>query len=148
MSDKKSMGFDKLLSEEDVEHENEHKLTRVGASLTLISTVVGGGIVGLPFAFYYTGLGLGSFLIVLMGIQTVYSVNLYLAAKDFLPGNPESLFEIGYMLWKRNSIFFICTIIIMNSFGLMLIYFIVFGDTLSSLMINLLNSVDEHNFFG
>jgi amino acid permease len=85
-----------------------------------------------------------------MGIQTVYSVKLYLAAKDFLPGNPGSMFEIGYILFKRTSIFYICAIIIMNSFGLMLIYFIVFGDTLSSLMINLskTDSIDVDSFFG
>lgn len=127
---------------------DEHRLTKIGAALALVSTVVGGGIVGLPFAFYYTGIGAGLLLLFLMGIQTVYSVKLYLAAKDFLPGSPESLFEIGYILFKRNSIFYICTIIILNSFGLMLIYFIVFGDTLSSLMQNLSNSVDENSFFG
>jgi hypothetical protein len=31
---------------------------------------------------------------------------------------------------------------------LMLIYFIVFGDTLSSLMKNLNDSIDEDHFFG
>jgi amino acid permease len=123
-------------------------LTKIGAALALISTIVGGGIVGLPFAFYYTGLGLGVLLLVLMAIQTVYSVKLYLAAKDFLPGLPESLFEIGFILYKRSSIFYICAIIIVNSFGLMMIYFIVFGDTLSSLVRNLSSSVDENSFFG
>ena len=114
----------------------------------MISTIVGGGIVGLPFAFYYTGLFVGVTLIVLMAIQTVFSVRLYLAAKDLLPGAPESLFEIGFILFKRSSIFYVCTIIILNSSGLMLIYFIVFGDTLSSLMKNLNDSIDEDHFFG
>ena len=58
------------------------------------------------------------------------------------------MFEIGYILFKRTSIFYICSIIILNSFGLMLIYFIVFGDTLSSLIKNLNSSVDKDNFFG
>ena len=143
------MGFADLVSESELmEGDPEHKLTKVAAALTLISTIVGGGIVGLPFAFYYTGLFIGVTLIVLMAIQTVFSVRLYLAAKDFLPGNPESLFEIGYILFKRSSIFYICIIIILNSSGLMLIYFIVFGDTLSSLVKNLNDSVDDTNFFG
>ena len=61
------MDFKELLSNEKREVE-EHRLTKVGAVLTLISTIVGGGIVGLPFAFYYTGLGTGILLIVLMAI--------------------------------------------------------------------------------
>lgn len=65
-----------------------------------------------------------------------------------MPGAPESLFEMGFILFKRSSIFYICVIIILNSAGLMLIYFIVFGDTLSSLVKNLNDSVDDDNFFG
>ena len=63
-----------------------------------------------------------------------------------MPGNPESLFEIGFILFKRSSIFMVCFIIIFNSLGLMLIYFIVFGDTLSS-VIRTTTSLDDSNFF-
>tara|TARA_B110000285_G_C15001531_1_gene551665 strand:- start:530 stop:1120 length:591 start_codon:yes stop_codon:yes gene_type:complete len=130
------------------DHGEEHRLTKIGAALTIISTIVGGGIVGLPYAFYYTGLAMGIGFILVMAIQTVLSVELYLAAKDFLPGKPESMFEMGYIIFKRNSIFFICSIIILNSFGLMLVYFIVFGDTLSSLVSDLNSNVNEDDFFG
>jgi len=57
-------------------------------------------------------------------------------AKDFLPGRPESLYEIGYHLFKRMSIFMISFIITFNSFGLMIIYNIIFGDVLSGLVKN------------
>ena len=125
---------DKPTSEDSFEElDGEHKrLSSKGAALAIVSTIVGGGIVGIPYAFYYTGLGLGIALIVFMGLQTVSSVKIYLEAKDILPGKPQSLFEIGYMLYKRNSIFIISAIIIFNSFGLMMVYFIVFGDTLRS----------------
>jgi amino acid permease len=58
------------------------------------------------------------------------------------------MFEMGYIIFKRSSIFFICSIIILNSFGLMLVYFIVFGDTLSSLVSDLNSNVTEDDFLG
>jgi amino acid permease len=70
-----------------------------------------------------------------------------LLAKDYLPGKPMSMFEIGFILFNRSSIFFISTIIIFNSLGLIIIYFIVFGDTLKSLIRDLSNET-EHEFFG
>ena len=73
------------------------KLTLTGAVLTIISTTIGGGIVGLPYAFYQTGLLLGPFALVLMAIQTTFSTELYFGAKDFLPGKPASFFEIGLL---------------------------------------------------
>lgn len=122
-------------------------MTRRQAALTLISTIVGGGIVSLPDALYFTGIITGIILCITMAIQTTYSAKLYLVAKEMLPGQPESLFEIGFMLFKRNSIFVISAIIIFNSFGLMLIYFILFGDTLAGLVINM-SSVTKDDFMG
>lgn len=49
------------------------------------------------------------------------------------------MFEIGYILMKRHAIFYISVIIIFNSFGLMLIYLIVFGDTMAKLIVDTTN---------
>jgi len=90
---------------------------------------------------------LGSFLVFIAGAQTAYSCYLYLLAKDYLPGKPMSMFEIGFILFNRSSIFFISAIIIFNSLGLIIIYFIVFGDTLKSL-IHDFSSESDNDFFG
>jgi len=47
-----------------------------------------------------------------------------------VPDKPDSLYEIGYMIVGRGSIFVLGSIFWINSFGLCLIYFMVFGDTL------------------
>jgi len=59
---------------------------------------------------------------------------LYLKTKDLIPDQPESLFEIGYMVMGRKAIFIIATIQVINALGLMMIYFVVFGDTSAQLI--------------
>jgi hypothetical protein len=39
--------------------------------------------------------------------MTAYSADLYLACKDVVPDKPESLYEIGYMVMGRSSIFMV-----------------------------------------
>ena len=48
----------------DVPH-SQHKMTRTAAILTIISSIVGGGIVSLPHSYYFIGIILGTVLIIL-----------------------------------------------------------------------------------
>jgi hypothetical protein len=105
----------------------DHGLTRFTGALAIISTCVGGGVVGLPLAFYRLGLPTATVLNILVILMTVVSTQMYLLVKDGLPDSPESLYEIGYMLLGTKSIYALACILIVNSFGLCLIYFIVFG---------------------
>lgn len=101
----------------------------MGGALAIISTIVGGGIVGLPLAMLTLGLLVGISLNALICYITFLSGIVYLALRDLIPGKPNSLYEIGYMVQGRKSIFLVALIQTVNSTGLMLIYFIVFGST-------------------
>ena len=107
----------------------EHGLTRFQGALAILSTCVGAGIVGLPKSMYSLGIPISVFLQILVIWVTHTSSNLYLYVKDLVPDHPESLYEIGYLLMGRASIFVLASTFIVNSFGLCLIYFSVFGDT-------------------
>lgn len=111
----------------------DHGLTINQGCLAILSTCVGGGIVGLPLAMYNLGIPLAIFLQILVMFSTHASSYLYLGVKDIVPDKPDSLYEIGYMILGRSSIFVLASIFIINSFGLCMIYFIVFGDTAGQL---------------
>ena len=112
----------------------EEGLSTFTGILALLSTIIGGGIVGLPYSYLILGLPLAIFLNVAFVLTTRASGTLYLAAKDAIPDKPESLYEIGYMTYGRPAIFVIAGICLLNSFGLMMIYFIVFSDTTGQLV--------------
>ena len=67
----------------------EHAMSVWDAALALVSTCIGGGFVGFPFAFYHTGIPFASIMMVIVMILTIQSCKVYLAAKDMTPGALE-----------------------------------------------------------
>ena len=98
-----------------------------------MSTMIGGGVAGLPYADFWTGLSMGLLIHVVMMVLTNISCYLYLRTKDVL-GGLASISEIGYKLWGRSSIFFINAVLIMLCVGLMIIYFDLFGTICAGLI--------------
>jgi amino acid permease len=96
-----------------------------------VSTVIGGGMVGLPYAILLLGLVLGFSLLAFSAITVHYSSYLYFAIREQVPGNFSSLYEMAYALQGRKSIFIIASVNIVISAGLMLI---VYGTTAATLM--------------
>jgi len=78
--------------------QHEDGLDATGGSLAIVSTIIGGGIVGLPFAMLTLGLVLGIILNIAVCYVTFLSGILYLALRELIPGRPNSLYEIGYMV--------------------------------------------------
>lgn len=104
------------------------------AVLNLLSVIIGGGIVGLPFALYHCGMIAGVFLQLFISWLTIGTMKCIFAAKDLTPGRPESYYEFGYMLLGRKSIYVIGLLIFITCFGVIMIYFIVFADITRSLV--------------
>lgn len=104
------------------------------AVLAFISTLIGGGILGIPFVFYQFGFIGGVIIMALFGILQCNALWILCLAKDILPGKPESLFEIGYLLFKRKSIFMISVVLIICSMGSVMVYLIVMSQISASLI--------------
>ena len=75
-----------------------------------MGTIIGGGIVGLPYAIYLLGLVCGIALNLGVAYLTYISGIIYISLRNLIPGTPNSLYEIGYALEGRKSIFFVASI--------------------------------------
>lgn len=117
----------------------EHGLTTFTGILAILSTIIGGGIVSIPYSFVSVGIPFGILLNILGVILTIFSIDLWLATKDIVPDKPESMYEIGYMCIARPSIFFVGLAQFTNALCLVMLYFIVFSDTFGQLLANVWN---------
>jgi len=72
--------------DEETEAKNGHPpMTTFEASLAIVSTIVGGGIVGVPYSLLHAGIPFGIFLHIIVAISCSYSCTLYIYAKDLIP---------------------------------------------------------------
>jgi amino acid permease len=94
----------------------------------VLSTIIGGGIVGIPYSMYHTGIPMGLLLNIVAALSCQYSCVLLLGAQQNVPIQTNSIFELGYIVKGKLTIYLYGFLLILFSFGLMLIYFIVFGE--------------------
>ena len=126
---------------------DKSKLSVFGGILTIMSTIIGAGMCGVPYAFFELGLYLGTVVNLLVILQQLNSTWLYAKSKDLIPGKPESLYEIGYMTYRRASIFFISFILAIQTLGITMVYFILFADTLASFIQDIFSIPDSATGF-
>ena len=108
------------------------KLSIMQTTLALVAANIGGGILGMPYAYYHLGLFLALVLTFVIATLSQLSSVLHLKTKDMTPRKYESMYEIGYLLVGRKSIFFLCSIMFMANSGAMILYYIIIGETISS----------------
>ena len=85
----------------------KHGLSTFTGILAILSTIIGGGIVGVPYSYLIFGIPIAIVLNVLVVCSTIYSGKLYLNVKDTIPDKPESLYEIAYMCVGKASVFLV-----------------------------------------
>ena len=103
------------------------------AGLALLSAIVGGGIVGIPYAMFHTGIPLGLGLNIAVAAAGWYTGSLYLRVKDLAPTYVESLYELGFVTMGVASIYLISSLVLISGIGCIMIYFIVFSNISASL---------------
>ena len=111
------------------------KMNVFQTSLSLVSAFVGGGILGYPYAFYSLGLANGIIITILMAIISHCSNMLYVKTCELLPKalGCQTIYDIAYLLFGRPAVYVVLGSYIFNTFGASLLYYMLIGDTISSL---------------
>jgi amino acid permease len=102
------------------------KIGVFGVMLTLVGTIVGGGIVGIPYATLQTGIWLVLVVHACNFVWGIYSIHLLLEAKNM--SGLASFSELGFYAFGRASIFIINGLIAIAQVGMPIIYFMIIGD--------------------
>jgi sodium-coupled neutral amino acid transporter 11 len=106
----------------------EYNTSILGGSFNLVNTIIGSGIIGLPFAISSCGFGLGIFLLTFVAWLIYWSCVLLVKCGlktghlDFEELAEHSFGLLGYILVSLFMLIF--------CFGAMVAYFVVIGDSI------------------
>ena len=115
-------------------HQNRsNKLSVWETCITLLSSSVGVVVIGTPYAFYRLGIPLAVVALLVLSFLGYSVAMLMLKTKDLTPQSNQSLYEIGYLLFGRPSIFIVTIAHFVVVFLALVMYYIACGDVLSVL---------------
>jgi amino acid permease len=103
----------------------ENKISVFVAVLTFIGTIIGGGVVGIPTVFKFTGIIFGIVMNLACALGSIYAVWLLIQVKNMT--GLSSYSELGYLCYGRASIFVINVLIATATAGMPIAYFMIFG---------------------
>ena len=101
--------------------------------MALIATYSGAGLTAMPYVFYHMGIYYATLALLTVTIFDALSFMMLLKAKDLTPGRYESFFEISYIIFGRRSIFIYYGNLFICNFGVIIVFYTIFGDILSNL---------------
>ena len=79
---------DDVIRKDNLDEETKKEgMTTFEAGLAVLSAIIGGGIVGIPYSMYHTGIPAGVFLNLFLGFVSCYAGSLYLHCKDLSESN-------------------------------------------------------------
>jgi amino acid permease len=125
-------------------HENRGKSSIFMASMNIVNTIIGAGILDLPYVISQFGILIGSLIIILSWFLTYISCVLLLKAKNLSRHSKFS--SIGVYIFKSSGEKIIKGVIIVNNFGLCIVYLIIFGQVTNKLAIAA-GANNEHFYF-
>jgi len=121
--------IDKVLNVHGLKYEDGTEMVRkaglVGSTLNLTNSIIGGGILALPYAFSGCGWVLGAFLIVGAGIATAFSLHLLTLCSLKVPP-PASFYKVTKASIPQYC-FLVDAAVAFQTFGIAVAFLIIVG---------------------
>lgn len=102
------------------------------ATLALIASIIGGGIIAIPYAMTAAGFINGCITNLVTILILMFCTHLYLRAMDMF--NMRSISELCYMCFGRASVYIINGLLAFVFFGVLVMFLILFGNLGVSLL--------------
>jgi len=127
-------------SEESINNEgHEVRRATVPTSVFLLcATIIGAGILSLPFAFELMGVIFGSIIIIIVGILTAYASVLLMESGIYV--NVTSYEVLGDVAFPKYGSWVVAVCIILSNFGSLCAYVVILGDLMHPAILGLSNA--------
>lgn len=112
---------------------NFNKASILSCFINLANTIVGSGMLGLPYAYSHTGWVLGTFLLIICGLASAFALHLLSLCALKQPG-PSSFYSIANEVMPSMTIVIDAAVAI-KCFGVATSYLIVIGDLMPDVSI-------------
>ena len=111
----------------------ERNGTIFSSVFTLVSTMNGGGILSVPFAFQQAGYAVASSILVFITIASAYSAFLIIRSKKYCQGKVKNMEDVARVAFGRGGEVIIQLLIIIMCYLLTVAYLILFVDQMQPL---------------
>ena len=104
-------------------------------ALTMFTSVLGAGVLGLPYAIYSMGLYYGLAFCFVFIANFHFSNKMYVKAAEMLPNKFASAFEISYMLFGKAGYLLTCFLFTSLTFGCLLLYYLIMAENIAAIFV-------------
>jgi len=119
---------------EEEKAEASKRLTLFQATLALIASIVGGGIICIPYAMTAAGFINGAIINLITIAILIYCTHLYIRAMDMF--GLRSISELCYMCFGRYSVYMINGLLVFVFFGYLVMFQILFSNLATSVVLH------------
>jgi len=109
-----------------------HKASMASCFMNLANTILGSGMLGLPYAYSHTGWVLGSFLLLICGCSSAFALHLLALCALEMKG-PASFYTVAQATMPSFTVV-IDVAVAIKCFGVATSYLIVIGDLMPQVM--------------
>lgn len=117
--------------------------SKASSFVSLVKTIVGAGILSMPFAFSTDGIAVGVLIVLLAALTSGYGLFLQVYVSKYVPPGHATFFNLCSITYPHLSVIFDLAIAI-QCFGCAISYLVLIGDLMPTIILSV-PGVDESN---